>query len=137
MNKKGVTLTEVLFAVGIIAMVIAGVLIIFAQTVEVSRRINYEYAATNLAKARVERARSVISTNGFTALADMIETEKIIDAEGTSDSDGEFKRSTDVLLSYGGNSRLTQIQVDVVYKIGGGWKDSIPVTMVTVFSDIE
>jgi len=136
-NKKGVTLTEVLFSAGIIALVATSILLVFVQTVNISRRINYEYTATNLAKSRVERARTIIATSGFDSLNDLEETDTIIDAEGSPDPNGEFNRSTVVTANYDGDSRLAQIDVTVIYEYQDEWKTGSAITMTTVFSDIE
>ena len=136
-NKKGITLTEVLFSAGIIALVASGILVVFVQTIDISKRINYEYTATNLAKSRVERARTIIATNGFDSLSDLTESDTIIDSEGSPDQNGEFNRSTTVATNYGGDSRLAQIDVTIIYAYQGEWKTGAAITMTTVFSSIE
>lgn len=136
-NKKGITLTEVLFSAGILVIVATGILVVFVQTVDLSSRIGYEYIATNLAKSRIERARTIMATSGFDSLLDLEETDKILDGSGTSDLYGEFKRSTDITTSYNGDARLTKICVDVVYKQKGEWKEAAVIEITTVFTDIE
>jgi len=136
-NKKGITLTEVLFSAGILAIVATGILFVFVQTMDVSGRINYEYKATNLAKSRIERARTVITTNGFDSLVDLEEVDTLLDENGASNLNGNFKRSTDITTSYNGDIRLTQIDVDVIYKYKDEWKDAAVIGITTVFTNIE
>lgn len=129
-RKDGVTLVETLFSAVILVLVVAGVLVIFVRTVDISKRIDKEYVATNLAKSRIERARTVKVTSGFDSLSGLLdETDTIIAAD--------FKRSTTVTTNYNGNPRLTKIEVTIVYKYRGVWKDSIPVTMTTVLTDLD
>jgi len=109
----------------------------FVNTISISGRINSDYAATHLAKARIERARTVMATNGFNALTDLDETDTIIDSDGVSDPDGVFKRSTKVLPNYGGNVRLTRVDALLTYAHRGQWKDNAAITMTTVFTDVQ
>ncbi|MEE9500217.1 MAG: hypothetical protein V3V42_02865 [Candidatus Omnitrophota bacterium] len=136
-RKDGVTLVETLFSAVILVLVVAGVLVIFVRTVDISKRIDKEYVATNLAKSRVERARTTKVTHGFDSLVDLNETDVIIDSDGVSDLDGEYKRSTTVTTNYNGNARLTKIEVTIVYKYRNEWKDSIAIVMTTVLTDLD
>lgn len=136
-RKDGVTLVETLFSAAILVLVVAGVLLIFVRTVDISKRIDKEYIATNLAKSRVERARTIKATRGFDSLAGLGETDTIVDTVGVPDLNGEFKRSTTVTTNYNGNSRLTKMDVTIVYKYRTEWKDSIPITMTTVLTDLD
>ena len=136
-KTKGITLAEVLFSVAIMALVVTGVLVVFVQTVDMSKRINYDYTAVNIAKSRIERARTVMATRGFASLTDLAETDTILDQSGSPASDGDFKRSTIIATNYDGNSRMTQIDVKVTYKYRGEWKDSAAVEIPTVFANIQ
>lgn len=136
-KKRGVTLVEIMFSVTITAIVISGILLLFVQAIDISRRINYEYTATNLAKMRLEDARVVIKTSGFDALTDMAEgSEKRIDRDGMPDKDGEFTRTTTVTPNYTSNALLTEVGTSVWYYFKGK-KKSTPITMTTVFSSLE
>lgn len=136
-RKRGVTLAEILFSAAIISLVVTCVLFVFVQTVDMSRRIGFEYAGTNIAKDRIERARSVIESNGFDSLGDLEETDSLVNPDGATDPEGEYKRSTQVSTSHLGNERLTKVEVQVVYRYRGEWKIQIPITMTTVFNNIE
>ncbi len=138
-SKKGAGLTEVLFSVFIISTAIAGILVIFVQTIDASKRISYEYNAINLAKSRIERARTNIAANGFSSLIDLDESGSptILDADGAPDQDGDFKRETTVTTNYNGDSRLTSIEVSIFYKYKDEWRDSYPIEIATILTDIQ
>lgn len=136
-RKDGVTLIETLFSAVILVLVVTGVLVVFVRTVDISKRIDKEYIATNLAKSRVERARTTKITHGFDSLVDLNETDVIIDSDGVSDPEGEYKRSTTVTTNYNGSPRLTKIEATIVYKYRDEWKDSIAIAMTTVLTDLD
>ena len=133
-TKKGATLVEVLFSALILTIVLVGVLFIFTQTYDMSKRIDYEYNATNLAKDRIERAKTIMESSGFDFLPELDETDTIIDASGGSDADGEFKRSTTVTVV---DSNRTKFEVEVIYKYGGEWKDDSAITVTTMFTTVR
>ena len=134
---SGVTLTEVLISAGIITIVIVGVLLVFVQTVDLSKRINFEYTATNLAKSRLERIRAVFETSGFDSIVDSEETDTLINGDGISDPNGNFRRSTIVNENYNGDTRQTAVEVRLTYRYRGEWKVSATVVMDTIFVDME
>ena len=136
-NKKGLTLTEILFSAAIITLVMTGVLIVFVQTIDISKRIDYEYTALNFAKNRIERARTIAETSGFDFLPDLSEADTILDSDGASDPNGDFKRSTGITLNHNGVTRLTKVEVSVIYKYRNEWKDDIPISATTLFVDME
>ena len=135
-NKLGISMVEVLFSVAILSLVIVGVLLVFVNAVDISKRVDYEYKAVNLAKKRIEDAKSIIKTAGFDSLIVMEESPSMVNAEGVLDPDGEFERSTDVTEDFGGNALLTGVEVEVYYYYLGKKKKS-PITMTTVFTRLE
>jgi type II secretory pathway pseudopilin PulG len=136
-SNKGITLVETLFSAAILSMVMMSVLVVFVHTVDISHRVGYEYTATNLAKSRMERARVVIDVSGFGHLAELDETDTVLNHEGVADTDGEFKRTTSVTENYNGDSRLTRFDVTVEYKYRQAWKNDAAITISTVFSNIR
>ena len=139
LSKKinhGFTLVETLVAVSIATMVLVAIIAVFVTTIDISRRINYEYTAMNIAKSRIERARNVMETSGFDSLPDLAETDSIVDSGGSSDQGGDFKRTTTVATTYDGDARLTQVTATVIYKYRDEWKNNAVTTLTTVFANI-
>lgn len=134
-NSKGVTLTEVIISTLIFALIIIGVIGTFVISVQISKKINYEYVATNLAKKRIERARTILKTDGLYALSDIDEENIRINENGEVDENGEYERTTRVAANYG-NPRLVKVEADVYYYYNGK-KANVPATMTTIFTDIE
>ncbi|MBN1353899.1 MAG: type II secretion system protein [Candidatus Omnitrophica bacterium] len=126
MNKKGFTLIEVLFSTVIMSLVLVGVLFVFTQTVDLSRRVDFEYAATVIARSRIEWARSFVATSGFDALTDgqCGEVDTKLDASGTPDPNGAFVRSTSITQNYNGDARETKVTVSVDYIFRGVRKEN-------------
>ncbi|NQT21950.1 MAG: type II secretion system protein [Candidatus Omnitrophica bacterium] len=135
LNKKGITLVEILISMTILALIATGVMGTIVISVETSKKINYEYTATNLCKNRLEYARALIKTDGFLALTGM-EEDVHIDALGELDSEGEFIRKTSVDENYDGNQRLTKVEVEVSYYYRGE-EPKNPVIMTTIYTDVE
>jgi len=135
-NKKGITLVEVLFSAVILALVFVAMLGIFVQTIDISKRINYEYTATNLAKNHLERAYTMIGTGAFGSLSDLSETDQLLNDRGGSDAGTnlDYKRSTTVTVL---DAYTTEIEVSVTYKYRGAWRESAPVVITTVFTSIQ
>jgi len=133
-NKKGITLVEVLFSAVILAIAVSGILVLFTQTIGIAKRIDYDYKAAGLAKARMERARSVIETSGFDSLSGLVETETILDANGVPDPEGDFKRTTQVTSI---DDNRTEYEVTIIYRYRQQWMVDNPVTFVTLFTDIQ
>jgi len=135
-KKAGITLTEVLFAALILTLVLVGSLLVLTQTVDISKRVDYEYEAINIAKNRLEEARTTVDTGGFDSLStDLTETATELD----TDDDGtvDFKRKTQVSENYSGNPRLTKVDVTVTYKYRGVWKQDASIVMKTIFVNTD
>jgi type II secretory pathway pseudopilin PulG len=136
-DKKGITLIEALVSAIIITLVMLGILATLIQTIDISKRINFEYTSSNVAKSRLERARSIIDTSGFSTLVDFTETDTVVDESGVPDLNGYYRRDTAVTANYGGDANLAQVDVTVEYKYKGEWKTNAAVSITTVFSSIE
>ena len=131
-KKRGITLVEVLISAAILVLAITGILYVFVQTIDMSKRTDYEYVSLNLAKSRMERARNVMATSGFDSLPEMEESETTVDAYGASDPQGEFKRTTQVTVI---DANRTEFEVTVKYKYRKSWRDDAAVTFKTMFTD--
>ena len=125
-----------MFSVAILSLVIVGIFLVFVNAIDISKRVNYEYQATNLAKKRLEDAKSIIKTAGFDSLIVMEQSATRVNGEGDVDEDGEFERTTDVNEDFGGNALLTEVEVEIYYYYLGTRKTS-PITMTTVFTKLE
>ena len=137
LNKKGISLVEVLVSALIISFVLVGIILIFVQTLDISNRVNLDYTALNLARSRLERARTVQEAGGFNSLQDLYEADTLLDSSGNPDTDGSFKRSTTVTTNYSGNARLTMVVTEVVYKYRTSWRTGASSTLTTVFVNME
>jgi len=137
-GKRGITVAGTRISSVIISLVIAGVLVIFAHTADMSKRIDREYIATNIAKSRMERVRSIMLVNGFSALtaADLDESNTRLGSDGAPDANGDYRRSTTVTTNFTGDPRLTRVRVVVEYIYRGEWKTNSSITMDTLFPDI-
>ena len=133
--KKGTTLVEVLFSAAIIGLVIGSILLIFAQTVDMSKKVDYEYAATVIARSQLEWAKAFIEINGFDALTqDGFGGVGRLDWHGEPAETGDFMRTTTVEEAFDGNSALTRVNVEVSYTYRGKETEN-PITLTTVFID--
>lgn len=96
----------------VFAIAITSLLTVYTQSLTVSKRSDYAYIAYNLAKNHIERLRA----GAFSSLSLAVETDTRINRDGEPDSGGEYLRTTAVTTNYGGNSNLTQVDVQVSYE---------------------
>lgn len=139
MSKKGFTLVEVMVSVAIVGLVLTGVLFLFVQTADISARIDKQYVATNLAKSRIERVRAVVEASGFDSLDDLVESSATyLNSDGTSNQNGDFKRFTAVSSypSVTPDPNLRGVEVKVVYRYRGSWREDAAITVTTVFANV-
>jgi len=125
LNKStpGFTLVEVIMSVAIAGIILTAAFSILWQTMDMSKRVDSEYTALNLAQSRLEEAKKTLETRGFGSLDDLDETEDM----------GNFKRETTVGEPIG---RLKQVTVKISYKHLGVWKDDA-LTLTTNFVNME
>lgn len=137
-NNKGLSIVEVVFASAIISVLLMSIIVLSVQAVDMSKKINYEYAATNMAKSRIENGRMFIEKNGFDALTQVRygEVNTRLDHLGVPDASGDFLRSTTVVENYNANERLTNVTVTIKYYYRGTLAPSTVVSD-TVFSKID
>lgn len=127
-----------LFAAGVLLIVFLCLIVAFVQTRDMSKKIDMRYIASNIAKNRLENARTIIETKGFNQLdTSFNETEVAVNSDGeVAESGLDFKRSTAVSQNYASNGRLTQVTVTVAYFYKGKWWTEHPLVMTTVFPDM-
>lgn len=126
-NSKGVTIIELMVSVLIFGIGIAAIFSVCTQSVGMARKSDAAYTAYNLAKNRIETLRSV----AFSDLSSAAETSTLLDAAGTPDPDGTFKRSTTVTTNYQGDANLISVDVTVSYQVRGEQSPN-PLEMATV-----
>lgn len=129
--ERGVSLTEVLVAIALVALCVGGIISLLVQNIGLGQSVDNAYVAINLAKSRIERMREIRKDSGYTALPDAAETDTLIDRNGISSPSGGFKRTTIVDSAYAPG--LTKVTVKVRYKTGGVFI-SVPVELVTLLS---
>lgn len=136
-GSSGMTLTEVLISMAVCAFFVSSVILSFSVMTGISKRTGSLYSATNIAKSRLERARVIMDTNGFSSLSALSETDTIVDGDGISDTDGDYKRTTTVTENHEGSARLTRVDITVLYKYRKLWNTKAPTTLTTVFVNTE
>ena len=89
-HDEGVTLVEVLIAIFVFTICIGGICRLGVSVRETSDRARSHYTAINIAKSRLERMK----TFEFDQLAYFAESNVRVDANGSADTDGLFRRTT-------------------------------------------
>jgi prepilin-type N-terminal cleavage/methylation domain-containing protein len=131
MIRKGMSLTEVLIAMALVALSIGGIISLLIQGIGMDQSVDYTYVATSLAKNRIERIRQIRMDSGYASLPETAETNILLDRNGNSSQSGDFKRTTIIDPSYAAD--LTKVTVRVSYKIRNEFT-SQPVELVTALS---
>lgn len=116
-KKIGMTLTEVVIAVAFMMLSIGGILGVVVQSIDLRQSGERAYIAANLARNRIERARQIRMDEGYSALTKAAETDTMIDANGNSDENGDYKRTT--VVEPDAVTGLTKVTVRVKYKRRG------------------
>lgn len=125
--SNGATLVELMAAVAIFMIGITALMGVYLQSMTAARRTSLVYTAYTLARNHLESLKSV----QFNDLPLAAETASLVNDDGVPDLNGSFIRSTTVGVNYSGDTNLTQVTVDVNYKLSG--KLSLtPIKMTTV-----
>lgn len=115
-TQKAMTLVEVMVSVGLIVILAGAVLVLLIQNMKMGATIDYNYAAINIAKSRIDRIRELRRDDGFSGLSATAETDTKVDRDGLPDSSGDFTRITTITTGFNNNSNLTKVEVKVSYK---------------------
>ncbi len=126
-DKRGMTLVETMVAILVFGILLGGMISIIVTSITAGKRAEHSYTAYNLAKNHIETLKSM----PFSNLANAAETDTYIDASGTADDEGDYKRTTTVTASYTGDANLVQVQVQVDYRIKGAFAGK-PTTLTSV-----
>ncbi|MDA0577607.1 MAG: hypothetical protein O3B24_05855 [Verrucomicrobia bacterium] len=89
-SRAGVGLVEVMIALFMFSAAIAGMCSLAMIAREASDRARDHYVAINLAKNRIERAKSF----GFSQLALFAENNVLMNSQGTLTASGDYRRTT-------------------------------------------
>ncbi len=105
----GFTFVEVVVAMGLLALVLAGCFGLMMATMRVRQASHDYYAAIMIANNRLERAKTVTFDN----IPLLAESEVNVDEVGTPTVEGTFMRSTEIETGWAGDARLTRVTVTV------------------------
>lgn len=108
-KNKGFTLVEAVISTVILAFAIAGSYALIIRSASMIRSSRNHYMAVNLAKDRLERARSV----PYSQLIMLSESQLAVDDTGTPSSTGDFRRTTTVNTNYQSGITLITVNTEV------------------------
>jgi len=113
-HEKALTLVELMIAILLVTLSVGGIISVVIQSVALRQSVDNAYAASNIARNRIERIREIRNDMGYTHLSEAAETDTLVDRNGVSDPNGEFKRTTIINTAFATN--LTKVTVRVLYK---------------------
>jgi len=116
---SGMTLVEVMASVLLLTLLVGTVLTLLIQNMKMGETIDYNYAAVNIAKSRMDRIRELRRDYGFNNLYTATEAGTSVNRNGLPEAGGDFVRKTTITTGYNGNANLTKIEVSVSYKASG------------------
>lgn len=132
-DKKGITLVEAMVAMALVALIVSTVVITVAQSSVNSNRLDMIYAASTLARQRMDHLKVM----NFRDLEDRAsETNVRIDHGGNEDVAGGYIRTTEVDEDWGSNPYMTKVKVSVDRVVDGS-ASGHPVVVETIFADVE
>src|SRR3989338_5168676 len=105
----GMTIVEVMTSMALISLVIGGFLGLLLANIKAGETMDYNYAAMNIAKSRMDRIRELRRDKGYDYLYTAAETDVSVNRDGAPDEDGEFTRSTSVTTNFEGKPNLTEV----------------------------
>lgn len=132
-TQRAMTLIEIMVSILLITLMIGTVLGLLMQNMKMGGAIDYNYAAVNIAKSRIDRIRELRRDQGFSNLSAAAETSTTVDRNGLSDASGDFTRTTVITTNFGSNPNLTEVEVSVSYKGVTG----VSITTITLTSLIS
>lgn len=127
------TLVEVVVSLALISVVIGGFLGLLIENMKAGQTIDYNYAAINIAKSRMDRIRELRRDKGYNYLPMAAESNIATNRNGLPDESGDFTRTTVITPDFEGKPNLTKITVTVSYKGAG----DVATTTITVTSLIS
>ena len=107
-NLQGLTLVEVVISILLVAISIVSVLAAVTQSSVFSKRIDAVYTASYLAQRRIDILKEFDFDQLYPAAV-----ESNIEIDIDDDGDADYRRTTEVVQNYAGNSKLIKIKVTV------------------------
>ena len=126
-NKEGFSLVEIMIASGILALIFIGFMTSFLQATRLQFMADRNYAASVLARNRVE----TLKIYAYETLLTMTETVTQVDREGVYNATGTFWRTTFIADS-ANNTNCSEIIVQVWYETKPGITSDAPVEVRTM-----
>lgn len=108
-SSKGISLVEMLLSMALVSIAVFAIIGTVAQSAVFSRRVDMQYAASNLASQRMDMVRSL----NFTDIQSADEDAVRVDIYGDMDAEGDYLRTTEVFTDHEGNDRLVRVKVTV------------------------
>jgi len=108
-SKAGLTLVEVVVAISLLAIGLAGSYYGVNMAMQARKFSHDSYVGTLIANNRIEFAKN----QPYSQLVNLGESNKKVDEYGNDDSDGRYSRTTTISTLWGGNSNATAITVSV------------------------
>ncbi len=108
-DEKGLTLIEVLTAIGVIGILVFVSINVITQSMVTSKRMDMEYSASNIAQQRMDEVKNL----NFDDISSVREDRTRVDHFGNVDPEGLFLRTTEVVEDYDDNEFLKKVKVSV------------------------
>ena len=133
-RRSGLTLVEVVIAVFLLGMCISGACALVLHTKKLNDVARAHYVAANIARNRLERARTI----DFTALSLLAEYDVVVDHNGNPDPNGNYSRSTAV-TNVKANLAEVSVTVGIRNRVSGTFKgeDEIVTTFIADYVEPE
>jgi len=128
--KAGFTMTEVMIASAILALVCGGFIYSFMQATRLQYMADVYYASLTIARNRIEDAKIY----AYGSLSMLGEVNTRVNRNGASASDGTFLRTTTVGVA-SVNSNCTEVTVEVWYEGRPGVTSPVPLEVNILIGD--
>jgi len=119
-RKKGFTLVEMMVASFVLAIFIAGSYALVSGSLWMNQTSRDHYVALNLASSRLERTRTLL----YADYSKVAENQLVMNANGTPNANGQYRRTTTVNSNYGANLTEISVKVDIRNRKSGQFDGS-------------
>ena len=133
--QRAMTLVEIIVSISLVTLMGGAVFGLLIQNMKMGETIDYNYAAVNIAKSRIDRIREFRRDYGFTSLrAVASSTDTTLNRDGEDvEEGGDFLRSTTITTNFNNNANLIKVEVSVSYK-GIGDVSTTTITLTSLIS---